>query len=99
MDMEKNSFTVLDENGREITCDVLFTFESEETNKNYIVYTDNTIDEEGNTKVYASIYDPNDENSKLEEIKTEKEWNIIESILSSLQEEIDKKGQEEDKDE
>lgn len=99
MDMEKNSFTVLDENGREITCDVLFTFESEETNKNYIVYTDNTIDEEGNTKVYASIYDPNDENSKLEEIKTEKEWNIIESILSSLQEEIDKEGQEEDKDE
>jgi uncharacterized protein YrzB (UPF0473 family) len=94
-EMEKNSFIVLDENGREIVCDVLFTFESDETKKNYIVYTDNTLDEEGNTKVYASIYDPNDENSKLEEIKTEKEWNIIETILSSLQEEINKNNEDE----
>lgn len=94
-EMKKNSFIVLDENGREIVCDVLFTFESDETKKNYIVYTDNTLDEEGNTKVYASIYDPNDENSKLEEIKTEKEWNIIETILSSLQEEINKNNEDE----
>ena len=35
---EKNTFTVLDENGKEITCEVLFTFDSEETKKSYIVY-------------------------------------------------------------
>ena len=55
MKEEQMKFKVIDENGKEIECEVLFTFESDETNKNYIVYTDNTTDEGGNTKVYASI--------------------------------------------
>ena len=86
--MKKNTFSMINENGEEIIYDVLFTFESEETNKNYIVYTDNTRDEEGNVEVYASIYDPEDPNSKLEAIKTDKEWKVIETILDTLQEEI-----------
>ena len=88
MKEEKMYFKIIDENGKEIECEVLFTFESDETNKNYIVYTDNTIDEEGNTKVYASIYTPNEEDLKLTAIETEKEWKIIETILSELQEEV-----------
>ena len=44
---EKNIFQVLDENGKEVTCEVLFTFDSEETGKSYIVYTDNTTDDDG----------------------------------------------------
>jgi len=89
--MKKNSFSILDENGNEIIYDVLFTFESEETGKNYIVYTDNEKDEKGNIEVYASIYDPNDPQSKLEAIQTEKEWKVIETILDTLQEEVRKK--------
>jgi len=81
------TFKVLDENNQEIECEVLFTFESDETGKNYIVYTDNTIDEEGNTKVYASIYNPNEEETKLLPIESEKEWKIIETILEELQNE------------
>ena len=88
--MKKNSFTMIDENGNEIVYDVLFTFESEETHKNYIVYTDNTKDAEGNVEVYASIYDPNDPHSKLEAIETDKEWKVIETILETLQEEVRK---------
>ena len=93
--MKKNSFSMLDENGKEIVYDVLFTFESEETNKNYIVYTDNSKDEHGNIEVYASIYDPKDPHSKLEEIKTDKEWKVIETILNTLQEEMKNKKPEE----
>ena len=52
---EVMTFKVMNDEGKEVECEVLFTFESEETKKNYIVYTDNTTDEEGNTKVYASI--------------------------------------------
>ena len=88
--MKKNSFSMIDENGNETVYDVLFTFESEETHKNYIVYTDNTKDEQGNVEVYASIYDPNDPHSKLEAIETEKEWKVIETILETLQEEVKK---------
>lgn len=90
--MEKNTFTVLGDDGREITCQVLFTFESDETNKNYIVYTDGSKDAKGNTQVYASIYDPNDSETNLVPIETEKEWKIIETILTTLQEEIKNKN-------
>lgn len=86
--MKKNSFSMIDSNGNETVYDVLFTFESDETNKNYIVYTDNSRDESGNIEVYASIYDPNDPHSKLEAITTEKEWKVIETILDTLQDEV-----------
>lgn len=92
---EKMTFKVINDEGKEIECEVLFTFESDETGKNYIVYTDNTTDEAGNTKVYASIYDPNAEETKLEPIETDKEWKIIETILDELQKEIQGKGSEE----
>jgi len=86
----KNIFKVLGEDGKEIECEVLFTFESDETKKNYIVYTDNTTDKDGNVKVYASIYDPNNDKPDLQPIETEREWKIIETILESIQEESKK---------
>ena len=87
MKEETMTFKVINDEGKEIECEVLFTFESDETKKNYIVYTDNTIDEEGNTKVYASIYNPDQDETKLLPIETDKEWKIIETILEELQNE------------
>ena len=84
---EVMTFKVMDDNGKEIECEVLFTFESEETKKNYIVYTDNTTDDDGNTRVYASVYNPNEEETKLLPIETDKEWKIIETILEEIQSE------------
>jgi len=83
----ENTFTIIDNKGKERICEVLFTFESEETKKNYIVYTDNTKDEEGNVRVYASIYKVKGEKTELEAIETEREWKIVETILTSIQEE------------
>lgn len=85
-----NAFTIVDKDGKEIECEVLFTFESDETKKNYIVYTDNSKDEEGNVKVYASIYNPNRENTELMPIETDREWRVIETILDTIQEESKK---------
>ena len=85
---ERMVFKVVNDEGKEIECEALFTFESDETKKNYIVYTDNTKDEAGNTKVYASIYDPNEETTTLQPIETEKEWKIIETILAELQSQV-----------
>ena len=87
---EKNTIKLTNEKGEEVVCDILFTFDSEETKKSYIVYTDNTKDENGKVRVYASIYNPNDPKTKLEDIKTEKEWKVIDTILQTLQEEITK---------
>lgn len=86
MEKEQNTFTVVNDAGEEVICEVLFTFESDETNKNYIVYTDNTLDKDKNIKVYASIFNPDKENSPLIPITSEKEWEVIQNILKSLQE-------------
>ena len=83
-----SSFTMVDEDGVEKEYDVLFTFDSEETNKSYIAYTDNTKDADGKLAVYASTYDKNGETTELKAIETEKEWKIVETVLQSLQEEI-----------
>ena len=87
---KENKFKVIDKDGKEIEFEVLFTFESDETNKNYMVYTDNSLDEEGNTRVYASVFMPEAEPLELLPVETEREWKIIETILESIQEENNK---------
>ena len=74
------AFTVENEAGQPVECEILFTFESDETGKTYLVYTDNTLDEEGSTKVYASIFD----GQSLLPVETEQEWQMIEAQLEDL---------------
>lgn len=93
-DEKKGIFTIVNDEGKEIECEILFTFDSDETKKSYIVYTDNTLDEEGSTKVYASVYDPTGQNPALMPIETEKEWLVIENILSSVQQKIEQSSEE-----
>ena len=83
---EKMTFKITNEDGQEVEYEVLFTFDSEETNKSYMVYTDNSKDESGNIKVYASAYVPGSETTELSPIESDKEWKIIETILNELQE-------------
>ncbi|MDJ1650246.1 MULTISPECIES: DUF1292 domain-containing protein [Gordonibacter] len=87
-------FTAVAQDGRLMKCEALFMFDSPETGKSYIVYTDHTRDEDGNTKVYASIYDPNqltiDEDKnlaslELSPIESSIEWEMIETILDEIQ--------------
>ena len=86
---QDNIFTIVNDNGEEIKCEILFTYEDEKTKKNYIAYTDNTLDDEGNTKVYASIFNPEEENPVLLPIETDEEWKLIEGILTSLSSEAE----------
>ena len=84
---EKMTFKVKNSEGKEIEYEVLFTFDSDETKKSYMVYTDDSKDENGNIRVFASSYIPGDETTELFPIETEKEWKIIDTILKELQEE------------
>lgn len=92
---EKMTFKALNKDGVEVECEVLFTFESDETKKNYMVYTDNTTDENGNVRVYASIYNPDQPESDLIPIESEVEWKIIETILEEIQAEVRESASEE----
>ncbi len=92
----KNQFKLKDEYGNETVYDVLFTFDNEETNKSYIAYTDNSVDEKGNVQVYASVYYPGTDSTRLDPIETEKEWQVIEKILETIQEEVQKQTENKD---
>lgn len=82
----KKILKLIDDNGKEMEYEILVAFKWIKTNKYYIVYTDNTKDENNDLKIYASIYYPND-SSRLDEINTEEEWQIIDDILKGMQKE------------
>ncbi len=83
---EKMTFKAMNDSGQEVELEVLFTFESEETGKNYIVYTDNTTDEDGNTNVFASILESDVNENLLQPIESEEEWSMIETLIEELKE-------------
>lgn len=100
MKEQKITFKITEDDGKEVEYEVLLTFESNETHKNYMLFTDNTLDEEGNIKVYASIYQAKedgtiDESVPLQPIETDSEWKVIETIMDELQKETAENGDSE----
>lgn len=85
---EETRFVLKDENGVEKEFYKLFSFDSEETGKSYIAYTDNSTDENGNVIVRANSYDPTGNDLTLKPLETEKEWKVIENILLATQEKM-----------
>ena len=79
---EKKFLTLTDDNGKETEYEILMAFKWTKTSKNYVVYTDNTNDENGNLNIYAAIYYPND-SSRLDSIETDEEWDLIERKLKA----------------
>ena len=79
----KNTITLFDENDEEKEYRIITSFEIEENDNLYIVYTDDYIDEDGFTNVYAGIY--NENNQTLMKIETDEEWDLIEEILKRIE--------------
>lgn len=48
----------IEKDGKKIECDLLFTFDSPDTGKTYMAYTDHTKDELGSLNMYVYSYDP-----------------------------------------
>lgn len=75
---------IKNDQGEEKEFDVLFTFESKETGKIYVTYTDYTKDYKGNINCFSGYY----EGEKLLPVETEKELAFIEETLKTLTETI-----------
>lgn len=76
--MEANKITVIDEAGKEIQMEVLFTFNSEVNGKNYVLYFNPQAEE---MSVFASVYT---EDGQLFEVETPEEWEMIEEVFQSF---------------
>ncbi len=74
--------------GKEIECEILFTFHDDSNDLNYIVYTDGTKDSDDELEILAARYKEKDKKYILEEIKTDFEWNLIDNMIESYFEEV-----------
>lgn len=85
MDEEKDIITITFEDGRESECEVLFTYHSDEFNKDYVVFS---IEE--NDEVSAACYEPNEDDEEfgtLSDIETDAEWDMLDKLLESYDDE------------
>ena len=83
--------TIIDEEGNEILCQILFTFESEEFKKNYVLfYPLESDDDDENVTVMAASYEEGENGiGELKEIETDEEWDLIEDVLGQYEEQFD----------
>lgn len=65
-----NKFEIINENNEKQTYEILKTFYI--VNDNYIVYTDNTLTDQGNLDIIINKYEINDGNIVLLEIPEDK---------------------------
>lgn len=82
--IKEDQLILKDDNGNEFQYEIIATVASKENNKNYVVFTDNSLDEDGCVITFASIYDPTGEDKKLYPIETEEEWDFVEKLLANL---------------
>ena len=82
-ELQKGSF-IMNEDGIDKEYETLFTFLNNENHKNYVVYTDNSLNSEGNLNTFASCYDPNGTEFILLPVETEEEWANIDSVVKDF---------------
>ena len=93
MENGENNITVVDENGNEQLCEILFTFDSEKFNKSYVLYYPISDNDDEEIEIHASSFVPseNNEDGELTPIETDEEWDMIEEMLNTF---LDEEGEE-----
>ena len=64
--------------------EVILAFEFKDNKKEYVIYTRNEKDENGNVTVYVSNIDRSSGEPKLVGIDDEEEWSRIKDVLREL---------------
>lgn len=74
----------IEKNGKVVDCDILFTFDSEDTLKTYVGYTDHSVAANGRKNIYVSSYNPHQEPIVLEDITDERELKMVGEVLEGI---------------
>ena len=74
----------LEKDGKQVECDILFKFDSKDTNKSYIGYTDYTTASNGRKNIYVSSINLQKNELELENITDENELNMVYNVLQQL---------------
>ncbi|MBU8584549.1 DUF1292 domain-containing protein [Priestia megaterium] len=94
MSVEENKITIVDENGNEQLCEILFTFDSDQYNKSYVIYypIGADQDDEDEIEIHASAFTPSEDgqDGELQPIETEEEWDMVEEMVNTF---LDEEGE------
>ena len=90
---ETRTFLMEDEEGQETEYESLFTFRSDKTGEKYLVFTENSFDEDADEGLYVLRLEAEEEDGEIKgyhtaEIETDEEWAAIEAELEELDDEI-----------
>lgn len=83
--MNKKIVTI--ENNKKVEYDVIISFTANQNQKNYIAYTKNEKDENGNVKIFIATYEVDKNNNdlyNLKQIETQEEIDMFNEILEEL---------------
>lgn len=81
---EKKVLSIIKEDGTKEEVELLVCFEFNDTKKEYVVYTKNEKDENGNITIYVSSVDRSGETPKMGAIESDEEWSRIKDVLREL---------------
>ena len=81
---EKQMMSIVNENGETEEVEVVLAFEFKDNKKEYVVYTKNEKDENGNVTVYVSNVDRTQGEPRLMGVESEEEWSRIKDVLREL---------------
>ncbi len=75
--MTDRTIVITTEDGKEYTCDILFTYHSEEFNKDYVLFIPR-----GEKQVSAAVYEEKTATEgQFSPVETEEEWQMLEGLL------------------
>ncbi len=81
---EKKMITLTLENGTKEEVELLLSFKFNDNNKEYVIYTKNETDENGNVTIYVSNITRVGEEVTLNTISDDNEWSRIKDLLREL---------------
>lgn len=82
--MEKKMMSIVMEDGTTDKVEILLSFEFNDNKKEYVVYTKNETDENGNITIYVSSVKRGDGIPQLGAVESDEEWSRIKNVLREL---------------
>ncbi len=82
VELKENQLILREDDGSEVVCEIIFTFESEATGKKYVIFQE--IDDESGEVGAASYIEKENGEGELEAIETEEEWELIQDALNDF---------------
>ena len=83
-DLEKTKMTIVSKDGSTEEVEIVVAFEFKDTGKEYVVYTKNEKDENGNVTIYVSSITRVGEEITLNTVSDDNEWTRIKDLLREL---------------